>query len=217
VNCQPPRQSTPSGVLTSMKPTDRAAAQAVLRRSDLGPPVADDNAVSHPETPDQSTGGNRLNVDHCCCETVQGLREVLRDQTWWTQQRDIRLLGRPAALGVPADNELGVSPEQHGAVNGDAAEAASVSRHGQKRNSSAGSMHGPAPDREHLLALLTPRERDVLALMAEGASNPGIANELQLSARAAEKYVSRVFTKLALPSGTHTSRRVRAVLMYLGR
>jgi len=90
-----------------------------------------------------------------------------------------------------------------------------VSRHGSKRNSSAGSMHEPRPDRAHLLSLLTPRERDVLALMAEGASNPGIANELQLSARAAEKYVSRIFTKLAVPSSTHTSRRVLTVLMYL--
>jgi DNA-binding CsgD family transcriptional regulator len=215
VTCQP-RQSTPSGVLTSVKPTDRAAARAVLRRSDLRAPVADDD-VSDPDTPDQSTSGNRLNVDHCCCETVQGLREVLRDQPWWTQRRDIRLLGHPAVLGDSVDDELGVNPDQHGAVNGAAAEAASVSRPGPRRNSTAGYMHGPAPHREHLLARLTPRERDVLALMAEGASNPGIANELQLSARAAEKYVSRVFTKLALPSGAHTSRRVLAVLMYLGR
>jgi DNA-binding CsgD family transcriptional regulator len=215
VTCHP-RQSAPSGVLTSVEPTDRAAAQAVLRRSDLRPPAADDN-VSHPETPDRSTSGNSPTVDHCCCETVQGLREVLRDQPWWTRQRDTRLLGRPAALGDSVDNELGVNPDQHGAVNGAAAEAANVSRHGPKRNSSAGYLHGPAPDREHLFALLTPRERDVLALMAEGASNPGIANELQLSTRAAEKYVSRVFTKLALPSSTRKSRRVLAVLMYLDR
>lgn len=62
---------------------------------------------------------------------------------------------------------------------------------------------------------LTPREREVLELMATGTSNQGIADKLVISLRAAEKYVSSIFTKLDLPSGATDSRRVLAVLLYL--
>lgn len=62
---------------------------------------------------------------------------------------------------------------------------------------------------------LTPREREVLALMAEGRSNQGIADALVITLRAVEKYVSTVFGKLGLPSTGSESRRVLAVLMYL--
>jgi DNA-binding NarL/FixJ family response regulator len=65
------------------------------------------------------------------------------------------------------------------------------------------------------LATLTPREREVLELMAEGRSNQGIADALVITLRAAEKYVSSVFSKLGLPSGESDSRRVLAVLLYL--
>ncbi|HWL49914.1 MAG TPA: response regulator transcription factor [Acidimicrobiia bacterium] len=65
------------------------------------------------------------------------------------------------------------------------------------------------------LAPLTPREREVLELMAEGWSNQGIADRLVISLRAVEKYVSSVFTKLDLPSSNTESRRVLAVLLYL--
>jgi DNA-binding NarL/FixJ family response regulator len=65
------------------------------------------------------------------------------------------------------------------------------------------------------LSTLTPRERDVLELMAEGRSNQGIADRLVLSLRAVEKYVSSIFGKLNLPSGATDSRRVLAVLLYL--
>ncbi len=65
------------------------------------------------------------------------------------------------------------------------------------------------------LADLTPREREVLALMAEGRSNQGIADALVITQRAVEKYVSTVFGKLGLPSTGSESRRVLAVLMYL--
>jgi DNA-binding NarL/FixJ family response regulator len=65
------------------------------------------------------------------------------------------------------------------------------------------------------LAQLTPREREVLELMAAGSSNQGIADELVITLRAAEKYVSTIFTKLGLPSTKSESRRVLAVLMYL--
>jgi DNA-binding NarL/FixJ family response regulator len=65
------------------------------------------------------------------------------------------------------------------------------------------------------LADLTPREREVLGLMAEGRSNQGIADALVITQRAVEKYVSTVFGKLGLPSTGSESRRVLAVLMYL--
>jgi DNA-binding NarL/FixJ family response regulator len=62
---------------------------------------------------------------------------------------------------------------------------------------------------------LTPRERDVLELMAEGRSNQGIADRLVITLRSVEKYVSSVFDKLGLPSSGSDSRRVLAVLLYL--
>ncbi|HMJ97625.1 MAG TPA: response regulator transcription factor [Thermoleophilaceae bacterium] len=66
------------------------------------------------------------------------------------------------------------------------------------------------------LASLTPREREVLELMATGSSNQGIADKLVITLRAAEKYVSSIFTKLGLPSTGSESRRVLAVLLFLG-
>ena len=65
------------------------------------------------------------------------------------------------------------------------------------------------------LVALTPRELDVLKLMAEGRSNQGIADKLVITVRAVEKYVSSIFTKLGLPSTGSESRRVLAVLEYL--
>ena len=65
------------------------------------------------------------------------------------------------------------------------------------------------------LELLTPREREVLVLMAEGSSNQGIADELVITTRAVEKYVSSIFGKLGLPSTGSESRRVLAVLAFL--
>ena len=64
---------------------------------------------------------------------------------------------------------------------------------------------------------LTPREREVLELMAEGRSNQGIADKLVITLRAVEKYVSSIFSKLGLPSSASDSRRVLAVLLYLRR
>jgi DNA-binding NarL/FixJ family response regulator len=62
---------------------------------------------------------------------------------------------------------------------------------------------------------LTPREREVLELMAAGSSNQGIADKLVISIGAVEKYVSAIFGKLGLPSSGSESRRVLAVLMFL--
>ena len=65
------------------------------------------------------------------------------------------------------------------------------------------------------MAVLTPREREVLVLMAQGRSNQGIAESLVITLRAVEKYVSTIFGKLGLPATTSDSRRVLAVLLYL--
>jgi DNA-binding NarL/FixJ family response regulator len=67
------------------------------------------------------------------------------------------------------------------------------------------------------LAPLTPREREVLELMAAGTSNQGIADRLVITVRAVEKYVSSIFDKLGLPATGRESRRVLAVLSFLRR
>jgi len=65
------------------------------------------------------------------------------------------------------------------------------------------------------LAGLTPRETDVIRLMAEGRSNTGIAAELVVSEGAVEKHVSSIFAKLGLPPAEQDHRRVLAVLRWL--
>jgi DNA-binding NarL/FixJ family response regulator len=64
------------------------------------------------------------------------------------------------------------------------------------------------------LASLTPREREVLGLMAEGRSNSGIAGKLVLSEGAVEKHIASVFGKLSLEPEAANNRRVLAVLRY---
>ena len=68
----------------------------------------------------------------------------------------------------------------------------------------------------HPLGDLTPREREVLALMAEGRSNAAIAATLVVGAGAIEKHINNIFTKLGLAPAERDHRRVLAVLRYLG-
>ncbi|MCI2416445.1 response regulator transcription factor [Saccharopolyspora sp. K220] len=74
----------------------------------------------------------------------------------------------------------------------------------------------PRGKEEKALAALTEREAEVLKLMAEGRSNPGIANRLYVSPKAVEKHVASILSKLGIPpEDTHHHRRVLAVLTYL--
>lgn len=65
------------------------------------------------------------------------------------------------------------------------------------------------------LERLTPRERDVLALMAEGRSNAAIAGSLVVSDSAVAKHINSIFAKLDLPQADDSHRRVMAVLRFL--
>jgi DNA-binding NarL/FixJ family response regulator len=69
--------------------------------------------------------------------------------------------------------------------------------------------------RDDPVAELTPREREVLELMAEGRSNAAIAAEMVVTERAVEKHVTSIFGKLRLPASPDDHRRVLAVLTYL--
>jgi DNA-binding NarL/FixJ family response regulator len=69
--------------------------------------------------------------------------------------------------------------------------------------------------RREPLSMLTPREREVLGLMAEGLSNTGIAQKLVVSEGAVEKHITSILTKLELPVSDTEHRRVLAVLTYL--
>lgn len=71
------------------------------------------------------------------------------------------------------------------------------------------------PPQDDALAGLTPREREVLGLMAEGKTNAGIARQLWLTEKTVETHVSSILGKLGLPLDGDTHRRVLAVVTYL--
>ncbi|WP_328991413.1 response regulator transcription factor [Kribbella sp. NBC_01245] len=73
------------------------------------------------------------------------------------------------------------------------------------------------PHRDDRLATLTPREREVLALMAEGCTNAGIGRRLWLNERTVETHVGSIMAKLGLVNNAEGHRRVLAVLTYLGQ
>ena len=74
-----------------------------------------------------------------------------------------------------------------------------------------------ARQRKNPLDRLTPRETDVLELMAQGLSNTAIASKLVVSHGAVEKHIGNIFAKLDLDASADEHRRVRAVLTYLER
>jgi DNA-binding NarL/FixJ family response regulator len=99
-----------------------------------------------------------------------------------------------------------------------------ASRHAPRRRAVAGGtatvleLMGPvaAPPRHpNLISQLTPKEREVLALVAEGSSNDGIAERLSVTARTVETHTSRIFAKLGLLADPANHRRVLAALVHL--
>jgi DNA-binding NarL/FixJ family response regulator len=70
-------------------------------------------------------------------------------------------------------------------------------------------------EREEPVGSLTPREREVLGLMAEGRSNAAIAGRMFVTEKAVSKHTNNIFSKLQLPPSEDDNRRVRAVLAYL--
>ena len=102
-----------------------------------------------------------------------------------------------------ADVDAFVDAVERVAAGGSALDPEIVGRMLGRRRS-----HGPLDD-------LTPREREVLAAMAEGKSNRGIAESLVITETAVEKHVTRIFNKLDLGHSTTAHRRVLAVLTYL--
>jgi DNA-binding NarL/FixJ family response regulator len=70
-------------------------------------------------------------------------------------------------------------------------------------------------DRNQAMARLTPREREVLGLMAEGRSNAAIAGKMVVTPKAVDKHINSIFMKLDLPLDAEDNRRVLAVLRYL--
>jgi DNA-binding NarL/FixJ family response regulator len=84
----------------------------------------------------------------------------------------------------------------------------------------------PTPKADHVfparssydpIADLSPRELEVLSLMAEGRSNRAIGEHLQVEIKTVETHVNRVFTKLGLNESRDENRRILAVLTFLGR
>jgi DNA-binding NarL/FixJ family response regulator len=78
-----------------------------------------------------------------------------------------------------------------------------------------GLVNARARAKESPLARLTPREREIMAEMAQGRNNAAIAATLSLSERAVEKHINSIFSKLGLSQETDTHRRVKAVLLFL--
>ena len=102
-----------------------------------------------------------------------------------------------------ADVDAFVGAVERVAAGGSALDPEIVGRMLGRRRS-----HGPLDD-------LTPREREVLAAMAEGKSNRGIAESFVITETAVEKHVTRIFNKLGVGHSTTAHRRVLAVLTYL--
>ena len=118
-------------------------------------------------------------------------------------RRQRRGLGLPAQ-GSRADVEEFTAAVQRVAEGGSALDPLVVSE-------LVGRNRGDDP-----IASLSPREREVLELMAEGRSNQAIGQRLFISPRAVEKHVTSIFTKLRLPAAPEDHRRVLAVLRFLG-
>ncbi|MER5915240.1 response regulator transcription factor [Streptomyces sp. NPDC001982] len=119
-----------------------------------------------------------------------------------------RLLGNPAGFGYLLKERVVDIGEFVGALE-------RVAAGGTALDPEVVAQLFGASRRATALDALTPREREVLALMAEGRTNHGIATAFTVSERAVEKHVANIFAKLDLPPSETGHRRVLAVLRYL--
>ena len=119
------------------------------------------------------------------------------------------LRGRPAGVGYLLKDRVADVAEFTDAVGRLAAGGTALDREVVSQLLAASRHAGD-------LEPLTPREHDVLALMAEGRSNAAIAERFAVSERAVEKHIGNIFAKLGLPPSDEDHRRVLAVLAFLG-
>ncbi|MFI9757911.1 LuxR C-terminal-related transcriptional regulator [Streptomyces sp. NPDC051963] len=119
-----------------------------------------------------------------------------------------RLLGNPAGFGYLLKERVADIAEFVGALE-------RIAAGGTALDPEVVSQLFGASRRTNALDALTPREREVLALMAEGRTNHAIATAFTVSERAVEKHIANIFTKLDLPPSDTGNRRVLAVLRYL--
>ncbi|WP_349827856.1 response regulator transcription factor [Brevibacterium litoralis] len=117
--------------------------------------------------------------------------------------------------GGPFSGRGGAGASGAGTVGGSSGVAGAGARSGGSAGADRRSGSALSPSARAGLERLTPREREVLALMATGRGNAAIAEELVVGYGAVEKYVAQIFRKLDLPPDTPDHRRVRAVLTYL--
>jgi DNA-binding CsgD family transcriptional regulator len=128
--------------------------------------------------------------------------------------RDGAVLGAVGVDRAPADP---LSRAEERLLDGLASQAVLVVEHVALIRDAAGppASGGPAVDRAGALTGLTPRERQVLDLMARGLSNAAICAELHLSIKTVEPVIGAIFTKLGLGQDSASNRRVLAVLAFL--
>jgi DNA-binding NarL/FixJ family response regulator len=118
------------------------------------------------------------------------------------------LVENPERLGYLLKDRVGDVAQFAGALRHVAAGGSVLDSHVVSRLLASTRDDGP-------LASLSAREREVLALVAEGRSNRAIGEQLELSQRGVQKHVTAVFTKLGLTAGEDDNRRILAVLAYL--
>jgi DNA-binding NarL/FixJ family response regulator len=149
-----------------------------------------------------------LRAAHAIRERHPGVGIVVLSQHVETGIAARVLAEHPAGLGYLLKDRVTdvaefVSTLRHVAAGGTALDPQVISR-----LLAGDRAHGPLRD-------LTEREREVLQLVAEGHSNPAIAERLEITRRSTEKHVSSIFSKLGLPDTGSENRRVLAVLTLL--
>jgi DNA-binding NarL/FixJ family response regulator len=151
-------------------------------------------------------------------EGIQAAHEIRRRHP----EMGIVLLSQHVEVGV-ATQLLAVAPHRLGYLLKDRVTDAADFAGSLRRVAGGGTALDPQivsglladPGDDGPLGSLSPREREVLELVAEGRSNKAIGERLAISQGAVQKHVSAIFNKLGLPAGADDDRRILAVLAYL--